>query len=172
MLSGFIFFTEVHISLVNLILLAVIRYQDHSLRKNLSPTHPRGFSRGNKINDKHWYIMNNNHNRYGNAKEWQLLSLCSPVTPALCRVTRKCTSRSLVHSRVTLLHTLSMARTAPTRSRWGHYNAPAESCFCIILHFPQALSATLSGCSEDPHTWSLWHKAGIKQTKALSSGIS
>lgn len=74
-----VFFREVHISLVNLILLTIFRYQDHSLRKNLLPTHPRGFSRGNKINaysfkqdsdcnDKECYIMNNNHRKYGNAK--------------------------------------------------------------------------------------------------------
>lgn len=46
---GSVFFGEVHISLVNLILVTVIRYQDQSLRKNLLPTHPRGFSRGSKI---------------------------------------------------------------------------------------------------------------------------
>lgn len=80
MLSGFIFFREVHISLINLILVTVIRYQDQSLRKNLLPTHPRGFSKCTKINeysfkqesdfkDQHWHIMNNNHNRYGNANE-------------------------------------------------------------------------------------------------------
>lgn len=58
------------------------------------------------------------------------------------------------------------------RRRLGHYNAPAAACFCIALHFPQALSATLGGCSRDPPAWSLWHKTGIEETKSLSSGIS
>lgn len=37
MLSGFIFFRKVRISLVKLILEKVTRYQDQSLRKNLLP---------------------------------------------------------------------------------------------------------------------------------------
>lgn len=48
MLSGFIFFRKVHISLVKLILEKVTRYQDQSLRKNLLPAHVSSFFKANK----------------------------------------------------------------------------------------------------------------------------
>lgn len=171
MLSRLIFFREVLISLVNLILVTVIRYQDHLLRKILLPTHPRGFSRGNKINaysfkqgwdfnDKHWHIMNYNHNGYGNAKEQHLLRLCPPVTPALSRFTGKSTSRNLVHSRVTLRE--NMARTAPTISQGAdgdtttlQQNPASASSFVSLKNF-------LSHWGSVPETLLLDH-CGIRQ---------
>lgn len=187
MFSGFIFFREVHISLISLILVIVIRYQDQSLRKNLLPTCPRGFSKGTKINaysfkqesdfnDQHWRIMNKNHNRYGNANEWHLLSLCPPVTPALYRFIGKCTSRSLVtlrechmcHSEITWLG-------LPQPSSKEQTGTLQWSSSILLLHHPSFPSGTFCHTGwvfQGPPTWSLWHKTGIKQIKALSSGIS
>lgn len=83
----------------------------------------------------------------------QLLLSASPQEESLCTAE---------------LHQKKLSQDGPNhfpRSGLGHCPTPAPACFCILLHFSQAVSDTLGGCSRNPPAWSLWLKRRVSNKK-------